>query len=149
MEETSRFMIKNHASLPASQVSMEPLDRQLRYSLKIAELSSPSKAPDELDVSQSRLSLQLARLEAVLGQALFTRTGRGVTSTEAGQRPQHGTEQNYAQIDAALEAAKISDGALGSSLRVATIHTLSHYFANLLTKFVSQHRQVNLSVMAR
>lgn len=128
---------------------MELLDRQLRYFLKIAELSSLSKAAEELDVSQSGLSRQLASLEAFLGQALFTRTGRGVTLTEAGKRLQHGTEQHYAQIDAALGAARITDGTLEGSLRVATIHTLSHYFADLLTKFVSQHRRMNLSVMAR
>ncbi|MGB3289337.1 MAG: LysR family transcriptional regulator [Burkholderiaceae bacterium] len=128
---------------------MDPLDRQLRYFLKIAELSSLSKAAEELDVSQSGLSRQLAGLEAFLGQALFTRTGRGVTLTDAGKRLQQGTEQHYAQIDAALEAAKITEGGQEGSLRVATIHTLSQYFANLLTKFVSQHRHVNLSVMAR
>lgn len=129
---------------------MDPLDRQLRYFLKIAELSSLSKAAEELDVSQSGLSRQLATLEAFLGQALFARTGRGVTLTEAGKRLQQGTAQHYAQIDTALEAAKITEGALEGSLRVAAIHTLSHYFAsNLLTKFVSQHRRVNLSVMAR
>ncbi len=129
---------------------MDPLDRQLRYFLKIAELSSLSKAAEELDVSQSGLSRQLATIEAFLGQPLFVRTGRGVTLTEAGKKLQQGTEQHYAQIDAALEAARIKEGALEGSLRVATIHTLSHYFAsNLLTKFISQHRRVNLSVMAR
>ena len=128
---------------------MDSLDRQLRYFLKIAELSSLSKAAEELDVSQSGLSRQLASLEAFLGQALFARTGRGVTLTEAGKRLQQGTEQHYAQIDAALDAAKITEGGQEGSLRVATIHTLSHYFASLLTKFVSQHRRVNLSVMAR
>ncbi len=129
---------------------MDPLDRQLRYFLKIAELSSLSKAAEELDVSQSGLSRQLATIEAFLGQSLFVRTGRGVSLTEAGKKLQEGTEQHYAQIDAALEAAKIKEGALEGSLRVATIHTLSHYFtSNLLTKFISQHRRVNLSVMAR
>ena len=129
---------------------MDPLDRQLRYFLKIAELSSLSKAAEELDVSQSGLSRQLATLEAFLGQPLFARTGRGVTLTEVGKRLHEGTHQHYAQIDVALEAAKIKEGELEGSLRVASIHTLSHYFASeLLTKFVSQYRRVNLSVMAR
>lgn len=129
---------------------MDPLDRQLRYFLKIAELSSLSKAAEALDVSQSGLSRQLATLEAFLGQSLFVRTGRGVCLTEAGRKLQQGTEHNYAQIDAALETARIKDGSLEGSLRVAAIHTLSHYLAsNLLTKFISQHRTVNLSVMAR
>jgi LysR family transcriptional activator of glutamate synthase operon len=128
---------------------MDSLDRQLRYFLKIAEYSSLSKAAEELDVSQSGLSRQLATLEALLGQPLFARTGRGVTLTEAGERLQQGTQQHYAQIDAALESAKVEEGSFEGSLRVASIHTLSHYFAELLKKFVSQHRRVNLSVMAR
>lgn len=129
---------------------MDSLDRQLRYFLKIAELSSLSKAAEELDVSQSGLSRQLAAFEAFLGQALFVRTGRGVALTPAGKRLQEGTRQHYARIDAALDAAKIKEGVLEGSLRVATIHTLSHYFtSDLLTKFISQHRKVNLSVMAR
>src|SRR3546814_481423 len=118
--------------------------------LKIAELSSLSKAAEELDLSQSGLSRQLAGLEALLGQALFVRTGRGVALTEAGEKLQQGTRLPFAQIDTALEAVKIKDGVTDGSLRVATIHTLSHYFASdLLARFVSQHRTVNLSVMAR
>src|SRR5690606_20459461 len=98
----------------------------------------------------SGLSRQLTALEAILGQPLFVRTGRGVTLTEAGKKLQQGIAQSFAQIDAAVEAAKITEGVVEGSLRVAAIHTLSHYFAsNLLTKFVSQHRRVNLSVMAR
>ena len=129
---------------------MDTIDRQIRYFLKIAELSSLSKAAEDLDVSQSGLSRQLATLEAFLGQALFVRTGRGVALTEAGEKLLQGTQPQYAQIDAALESVKIKEGFTEGTLRVATIHTLSHYFASdLLAKFVSQHRQVNLSVMAR
>jgi hypothetical protein len=64
---------------------MENLDRQVRYFIKIAELKSLSRAADSLDLTQSGLSRQLATLEAYLGKPLFSRTGRGVELTAAGQ----------------------------------------------------------------
>lgn len=126
------------------------MDRQLRYFLKIAECSSLSKAADELDVSQSGLSRQLSALEAELGHALFSRTGRGVLLTEVGKKLLEGIQHPYAQVDAMIDALKEHEGVVEGSLKVATIHTLSQYFASdLLSRFVAQHRRVNLSVLAR
>jgi DNA-binding transcriptional LysR family regulator len=56
---------------------VENLDRQIRYFIRIAELKSPSRAADSLDLTQSGLSRQLAALEAFLGTPLFSRTRRG------------------------------------------------------------------------
>jgi hypothetical protein len=56
---------------------LENFDRPIRYFVKIAELKSFSKAADHLDLTQSGLSRQLGSLETYLGQALFSRTGRG------------------------------------------------------------------------
>lgn len=129
---------------------METPDRQLRYFLQIAEHSSLSKAAEALGLSQSGLSRQLAALETQLGQVLFLRTGRGVELTEAGKRLHARIYDQYAAIDVAFRAARVADSMVEGSLKVATIHTLSHYFAsNLLAMFVSQYRHVNLSVLAR
>lgn len=127
---------------------MDTPDRQLRYFIKIAELSSLSAAAEALDVSQSGPSRQLAALETNLGHSLFSRTGRGVELTEAGRMLLNGIRQHYGQIDAVFQAAQAQE--LEGTLRVAAIHTLSHYFASdLFTHFVSQYRHVNLSVLAR
>lgn len=58
--------------------------RQLRYFLAIAEHGTFSKAASKVHIAQSALSHQIAQLEEELGAALFLRSRRGVTLTEAG-----------------------------------------------------------------
>lgn len=50
-----------------------------------ARLASFSKASEELSLTQSAISQQLLKLEALLGQSLFFRNGKGVTLTAAGE----------------------------------------------------------------
>lgn len=57
----------------------------LKAFLKIAETGSISRASESLGVAQPSLSQQLVRLEEEVGVALFQRTARGVTLTEAGR----------------------------------------------------------------
>lgn len=129
---------------------MNGLDRQIRYFLKIAELSSLSKAAEEMSLTQSGLSRQLSALEAKLGKSLFSRTGRGVRLTEAGELLEKQTKPNYLQIDAAIAAMKDKEAAVECNLRLAIIHTLSHHFmSSLLARFLSHNGHVNISVMAR
>jgi DNA-binding transcriptional LysR family regulator len=129
---------------------MDNLDRHIRYFLAIAKHSSLSKAAEELDLTQSGLSRQLAALERFLGKPLFLRTGRGVALTDAGVALRRDTEERYRYIDAAVEAIKEREGVSEGNLRIAAIHTLSYYFvADLLARFMSQRGHVNLSVLAR
>jgi LysR family transcriptional regulator, transcription activator of glutamate synthase operon len=58
--------------------------RQLRYVEAVARHRHFTRAADELHVAQSALSHQVRRLETELGVALFERTSRRVTPTEAG-----------------------------------------------------------------
>src|SRR5690606_26664713 len=58
--------------------------RQLELFIGIAESGAYSRAAMRLSISQPILSRQIKALEDELGVALFHRTGRGVTLTEAG-----------------------------------------------------------------
>jgi LysR family nitrogen assimilation transcriptional regulator len=60
--------------------------RQLQGFVQVAELGSFTRASRLLGVAQPALSRQVRALETELHQALFTRTGRGVTLTEPGKR---------------------------------------------------------------
>ncbi|WP_417251892.1 LysR family transcriptional regulator [Castellaniella sp.] len=129
---------------------MENQDRLIRYFLKIAELSSLSRAAEELGLSQSGLSRTLAALEGHLGKPLFLRTGRGVELTDVGHKLADSAAPAYAQIDEALAQLRDKEGLTQGDLGIAIIHTVSYYFASdLLSRFVSKHSQVNLNVMAR
>jgi DNA-binding transcriptional LysR family regulator len=56
----------------------------LRMIVVGAELGSFARAADRLGRSQSAVSMQLKKLEAQTGKALFRRSGRGLVPTEAG-----------------------------------------------------------------
>ena len=58
--------------------------RQIRYFLKIAELHSFTRASEVLNIAQPALSRQIRMLEEDLGEALFTRSGKGLALTETG-----------------------------------------------------------------
>ncbi|HWG27564.1 LysR family transcriptional regulator [Actinospica sp.] len=59
--------------------------RHLRYFVSVAENMSFTKAAAQHYVAQSALSQQISRLESELGSALFYRSTRAVTLTEAGE----------------------------------------------------------------
>jgi DNA-binding transcriptional LysR family regulator len=58
--------------------------RQLAYFEAVARLDSFTRAAQQLHVAQPAVSAQIRRLERELGTALFTRTTRRVTLTQAG-----------------------------------------------------------------
>ena len=57
----------------------------LHYFWAVAKEGNLTRAATRLHVSQSALSAQIRQLEEQLGQQLFTRVGRGLQLTEAGQ----------------------------------------------------------------
>lgn len=58
--------------------------RQLLYFATVVDSGSFSRGAVALNLAQPSLSRQIALLEADLGQRLLVRTGRGVSTTEAG-----------------------------------------------------------------
>jgi LysR family glycine cleavage system transcriptional activator len=67
-----------------------------------ARLGNYSRAADELFVSQSAISHQIAQLESQLGQPLFRRKGRGVELTVAGRLLQESVTRSLEHIRSGL-----------------------------------------------
>lgn len=129
---------------------MERLDRQLRYFMRIADLSSLSRAANSLELTQSGLSRQLAALEVQVGKPLFLRTGRGVELTNAGKVLLEAARVGYALVDGALDTVREKEGITQGNVRLATVHTLNYYFsASVISIFANAHPQVVVSQMAR
>ncbi len=67
---------------------MIPSPADLTYFIEIAQTQNVSRAAERLGISQPSLSLAMRRLEESVGAALFLRSKRGVTLTQAGRQLQ-------------------------------------------------------------
>ena len=81
---------------------MEIDPRRLRFLLAVARAGGVLAAADELDVSASAVSQQLARLELEVGRTLLDRTPRGAVLTAAG----HALAETAEEIERSLEDAR-------------------------------------------
>ncbi|WP_319244002.1 LysR family transcriptional regulator [uncultured Propionivibrio sp.] len=119
-------------------LEMTQLDQQLRYFVAISEAGSFSGAADQLGLSQPALSRQLSKLEEYLQQSLFMRTGRGVVLTRAGKTLYETVQRAFGSIDETVNALRSECNEIAGQVRIATVHTLSHYFLPQLIRHFSQ-----------
>lgn len=80
---------------------------QLKTFLAIADVGNFTRAADEVNKTQSAVSMQMKRLEDVLGRPLFARDGRGNRFTNDGER----------LIDYARRIVALSDEAVSAFTR--------------------------------
>jgi DNA-binding transcriptional LysR family regulator len=113
----------------------------------VAEAGSFAAAARRLGRSTSRLSRQVAELEAALGSRLLHRTTRALTLTEAG-RSYH---EQVARILAELDAADLSVGRLQAAprgrLRVAAPMSFGVlHLAPALPAFLDRYPEIDLDM---
>lgn len=106
--------------------------RDLRYVLAVAEYGHFGRAADACGVSQPTLSVQLRKLEELLGLALFERGGKGVAPTPACERLLGHVRAAVTEADAILAAARDLRDPLAGRLRLGIIPTLAPYLLPLV-----------------
>jgi LysR family hydrogen peroxide-inducible transcriptional activator len=106
--------------------------RDLRYLLAVAEHRHIGRAAEACGVSQPTLSVQLRKLEALLGVALFERTSRAVVPTAACERLIGHVRVTLAAADAILAEARSLRDPLAGRLRLGIIPTLAPYLLPLV-----------------
>ena len=114
--------------------------------IQVAELSSFTKAGQELGYSQSTISSQIKQLEQELGTTLFDRIGRQIRLTEHGER-----FVPYAAnlLQAAREANSFLalDSAPSGKLRLGTCDSLlADRMPPILLEFTRKYPQVEIVV---
>lgn len=99
----------------------------LRYFQEVAHEGNLTRAAARLNLSQSALSTQIRQLEDWLGHALFDRSGRTMTLTEAGRIALDHAERIFGVGDD-LVATLTKGGTAKAPLRVGALSTLSRNF---------------------
>jgi molybdate transport repressor ModE-like protein len=121
--------------------------KRLRILREVAQRGSFSAAADELYLSQSAVSQQIATLEREVRMKLLDRTREGPKLTEAGRVLVTHADAAIARLDEAERELAAIAGLEGGELRLASFPSAS---ATLLTEAVSifheRHPNVRLSI---
>lgn len=125
---------------------MENLDSDLlRTFVAVADAGSVTEGADRIHRSQSATSLQVKRLEAILGQPVFERHGRGVILSDTGRRLLPVARDVTARLDAVLQ--DLSQNAVTGRLRLGIPDDHGRAkLAEIIAAFTRQHPKVELDV---
>jgi DNA-binding transcriptional LysR family regulator len=117
----------------------------LRTFLAIAGSGSFSRGAERIFRSQSAASLQMKKLEAVLGQPVFERHARGVVLTSTGERLQPVAQRVIDMIDTVVGELR-SDGLQGHIRMGVPDEHGETVLPKAIARFTRDHPQVELSV---
>ncbi|MDP4004718.1 LysR substrate-binding domain-containing protein [Methylobacterium sp. NEAU K] len=118
----------------------------LRSFALVAETGALSRAAERIGRSQAALSMQMKRLEDIVGQPLLTRTGRGMLLTVQGERLLVHARRILASHDDAL--AELSGRSLDGTLRFGCPDDYADAFLPaLLRSFAQLHPAVVIEVV--
>ncbi|AMV48820.1 LysR substrate-binding domain-containing protein [Paraburkholderia caribensis] len=118
----------------------------LRSFAVIAEVRAFSRAAGRVGRTQSALSQQMKRLEEIVDQPLFQRTGRGVVLTNPGERLLIHAQRILRLHDEAM--ADLSGKGLSGTIRFGCPDDYAAVFLPpLLRQFSSQHPQALVEVV--
>ena len=106
--------------------------RDLRYLLAVAEHGHFGRAAEACGVSQPTLSVQVRKLEAVLGVTLFERTSKTVAPTIACERLIDHVRAAVGAADSILAVARTLRDPLAGQFRLGIIPTLAPYLLPLI-----------------
>lgn len=101
--------------------------RQLQYAVAVADCGGFGSAAEASGVSQPSLSVQIAKLEDVLGVKLFERGSRGALVTDGGQPLLDWMRQALAAAEGVEATARTLDDPLALPLRIGIIPTVAPY----------------------
>lgn len=108
-----------------------------------------SRAAQELHLTQSAISRQIADLEQQTGVKLFERIRQRVILSEAGERLLPEVKQLLAQAERLMIGA-VATGQMATSLRIATLPTFGgKWLVPRLGRFLNHHPTVAISIESR
>ena len=123
--------------------------RRLHYFLKLSEQLNYRQTARELGMTQPALSRAIAQLEDEIGFALFERTNRNVTITEAGSVFGGGCREALTLLnDSVARARKISNGQMGHLVLGYTEVAIAGRLARIVESFRKAYPEVEVELRA-
>jgi DNA-binding transcriptional LysR family regulator len=124
--------------------------QQLEYFVAACRHGSFSGAAQHLHLAQPSLSEQVRRLEAELGVALFTRVGRGLVPTEAGETLRPHAEATLEAAEAARESVVAARELRGGIATFGTWGTARYYpGTDIVAAFRRRHPEVRVRLVGQ
>lgn len=116
--------------------------------IRVVDTGSFSAAARQTNVGQPAVSKLIAQLEDRLGVRLITRTTRGLSPTEAGQRYYERARRALEEADEAELAARGAGRGLSGRLRISAATTFARiHVVPRLPAFLSEHPELDLEVV--
>lgn len=124
-----------------------PTHRQLAMFRTVMLQGNLSRAAEVMGSSQPTLSRELARLEQLLGFALFDRIGGRLRPTVRAMALMQEVERSFVGLEQIAARAQELRAHTTGRLRIACLPALAHALVPLaLQRFVQQHPQASVSV---
>ena len=122
--------------------------RQLEYVLAVADAGTMTGAAEQLNVSQSAISLAVSDLERVLGVQLFLRRkAKGVAPTDAGRTMLPEIRRLVAQADDLQSMARSLGETIEGTLHLGCFPTLTPFvIPQVLREFPRRHPSVDIDL---
>lgn len=121
--------------------------RQIQYFITLYEDGSVTRAARRLHIVQSALSMQMAKLEAEVGQRLFMRTPQGMQPTPEGRRLYRLFLPVVTGFQRAREQMVEAPGELSGEVRFGMIATIAQgVLVDAILEFSPAHPKVELSM---
>lgn len=119
--------------------------QQLEYIVAVYKEKSFSKAADKCFVTQPTLSMQIQKLEEVLGVVIFDRSKQPVVATSLGREIIAIAQDVLKGTQRIREMVEDAKGQVSGDLRIGIIPTVAPYLVPMfLTDFLAQYPKVNL-----
>lgn len=113
----------------------------------VAEAGSFRAAADRLEISASAVSQSVQALEARLGVALFNRTSRTVSLSEAGRFLLEHVDPSLARIEAAMRRLREGEGEPSGLLRINLSRLANTLFVKpRLAQFLERYPRIDLEL---
>ena len=121
--------------------------RSLRYFIKAAETLNFTHAAKECYISQTAISMHIAKMEQELGYQLFERDGKGVHLTPAGASFHAWADITLKSYDNAVQRGLDINGGYSGTIRLAFSNSLeAKAFLPELMAFRKIHKSIDLDV---